>query len=81
MTVAILCSLSSPLHLELGDFTLFDFLELLIGLTTQKVTVTEGNSATLCVNFSSEFVTNFEIKLENTSINDPGKSVHGEKYF
>ena len=61
---------------------LFDFLELLIGFTTQKVTVMEGNDIMLCVNFSSEFVTNIEIELvTNLSIIDPGMSIHEEKYF
>ena len=56
----------------------FLFLELLIGLT-QNVTVMEGNNATLCVNFSSEFGTNFNIHvrhLNNPKVDNLGKSIH-----
>ena len=58
----------------------FYFLELLIGLTTQNVTVMEGNNATLCVNFNSEFGSNYRINvrylLPNLTLDDPGKSIH-----
>ena len=57
----------------------------MIGLTTQKVTVMEGNNVTLCVNFSSEFATDFYIDvghlLTNLSIDNLGKSIFGKIFL
>ena len=49
----------------------------MIGLD-RNVTVMEGNSATLCVDFNYKFATNFSINvvLTNQTFDDPGKSVH-----
>ena len=75
--------ISSQLHLEHGDFTFYDLktniifflLELSIGLA-QNVKVMEGNNATLCVNFSSEFATNFRINVEHLLTDLMRKSIH-----
>ena len=61
-------------------YFLYLFLELLIRLP-QNVTVMEGDNATLCVYFSSEFKSNFNIDvrhlLSNSTLDDePGKSFH-----
>ena len=56
----------------------------MIGLTIQKVTVMEGNNVTLCVNFSSEFVTNFNIDVSHLLTNlstDNGKYINGRNFF
>ena len=55
------------------------FLELLIGLA-QNITVMEGSNATLCVNFNSEFATNFSINvghlLTSQTLDNPGMNIH-----
>ena len=47
---------------------------------TQNVTVIEGNNATLCVNFSSKFATNFSMNvrylLTELTLDGLGKSIH-----
>ena len=65
------------MKVDVSKFLFIFFLEFSIGFTQKNVIVMEGNNATLCVDFSSEFESNFRITvrnlLTNLTLDDPGK--------